>query len=124
MNVWNNDKWWAEGGVFMLNSSNPEDQRVVITDPVGGKRYSISPKDGENIDLWAKNGLTPSVIARLLIGLTNKDPILGGVITYFDEFAKAGVSVEEAKKQLNNALEIIEGPSLAEFGKDPLDPST
>jgi len=113
MKVWNDTKWWATGGVEMYHSSDTTDKRIVIVDPIGGKRYSISPKEGELIDLWASEGLPSDLIARLLIGLTDKDPILGSVITYFDEFAKSGISAEEAKKRLTNALKIIEGSGLS-----------
>ena len=113
MKVWNDAKWWAACGVEMYRLPDREDELIVIADPIGGKKYSISPKEGELIDLWASEGLPSDLIARLLIGLTDKDPILGSVITYFDEFAKSGISAEEAKKRLTNALKIIEGSGLS-----------
>jgi len=122
MKVWNDAKWWAACGVEMYRLPDREDELIVIADPIGGKKYSISPKEGELIDLWASEGLTSDLIARLLIGLTDKDPILGSVITYFDEFSKMGVSVAEAREKLDKALKIIEGSGLAEIGKESPDP--
>ena len=121
--VWNSREWWGSKDIEMYDTEPTRRNKVVIKDPKDGKLYSISSEDGENIDLWAKNGLEPDIIARLIIGLTTKDPILGGVMTYLDEFAKTGISAEEARRKLENALKIIEGPGSAEFGKDQPDPS-
>jgi hypothetical protein len=120
--VWNSRDWWKEGNIEMYDTSTTRGDTVVIKDPLDGKLYSISSEDGENVDLWAKNGLTPDLIARLIIGLTTKDPILGGVMDYLDSFVKRGITVEEARRKLTNALKIIEGPGSAEFGKDQPDP--
>ena len=125
MSVWNNREWWKTKDIEMYDTSTTE--LIVIRDPADGKLYSISPEDGENIDLWANNGMTPDMVCRVLVGLTNKDPILGNVMTYLDEFDKT--DTPEALKNLEKACKLLEsnykneGPGSAEFGKDQPDPS-